>query len=243
MTAGIPPATNERLAAALSVLEGRQAIIANNLANTSTVGFKGARSFTSLMADGATPTLESATDFRPGALATTGNPLDVAILGDGSFLVRTPQGERLTRAGQFGMNGDGELVDRNGFTVLGAGPTASERHPIRIPPGTAEIVITASGSVHADGVAVGELAIHRAPEGAITRQEAGGLAATTPASVAVDSSQRAVRQGTIEESNVSAVDTLVQMINVQRLYASAQRALSAVDSARGIAISEIGKPL
>jgi flagellar basal body rod protein FlgG len=243
MGISIPPSANGKLAAALSAIERRQATLANNLANVSTVGFKASRTFTSLMADGATPAVDVATDLRSGAVTTTGNALDLAITGDGYFVVRTPGGERLTRAGQFGQNATGELVDGAGHPVLADAPDAAQRRPIRIPAGTQDITVTADGSVLADQTVVGRLAIHGIPVGATVQHEAGGLLASAAPTEAVAESSRAVRQGAIEESNVSSVDALVQMINVQRAYASAQRAMSAIDSARGIAVSEIGKPL
>ncbi|MCX5764019.1 MAG: flagellar hook-basal body complex protein, partial [Gemmatimonadetes bacterium] len=97
MGIGIRPTGVDNAAAALRYLERRQEVSANNLANVSTDGFKGERAFARLLADGSTPTAETATDLRAGALTATNNPLDLAISGKGFLVVQTPTGEKLTR--------------------------------------------------------------------------------------------------------------------------------------------------
>ncbi|MFN9086847.1 MAG: flagellar hook-basal body complex protein, partial [Gemmatimonadaceae bacterium] len=109
-------------AAALQMLERKQAVLANNLANASTRGFKAEMAFARLMNDQLAAT-ETAIDLKAGTLTETHNPLDLAVEGDGFFVVQTPGGERFVRNGSFRLNADRQLVDDKGNTVLGeAGP-------------------------------------------------------------------------------------------------------------------------
>src|SRR3954471_61611 len=96
-------------AGALRYWERRQEVTANNLANVSTDGFKAERVFGKLM-DGA-PVIGTRTDRRDGALRQTGSHLDLAIGGDGFFVVNTPAGERLTRGGSLRLDADEFLAD------------------------------------------------------------------------------------------------------------------------------------
>src|SRR5919199_161705 len=92
-------------ASALRYWERRQEVVANNLANVDTTGFKGERVFARLT-EGALPEADTNTDTRGGTLKETGAPLDVALTGDGYLVVDTPQGERLTRGGSFHLDTD-----------------------------------------------------------------------------------------------------------------------------------------
>ncbi len=93
---------------ALRYWEARQAALANNLANVSTPGFKAERVFARLL-DERTSLVEGVTDFSAGPLDTTGRPLDVALIGDGFFVVETPKGRRWTRGGALGLDETGAL--------------------------------------------------------------------------------------------------------------------------------------
>jgi flagellar hook-basal body protein len=97
-------------AAALQMLERRQAVLSNNLANASTRGFKAETAFTRILSDAMSVT-DTALDLTPGTLTETTNKLDLAIQGDGFFVVQTPQGERFVRNGSFRLDQDRQLVD------------------------------------------------------------------------------------------------------------------------------------
>jgi flagellar hook-basal body protein len=116
-------------------LERRQEILANNLANVSTDGFKGERAFSRLLSDGVTPAIDSATDFRTGPITQTGAPLDLAITGGGFFVVRSANGERLSRGGSLRLDDNGQIVDPNGNPLLGqTDGTRDASGPIVVPP-------------------------------------------------------------------------------------------------------------
>lgn len=244
-----PPATGMSAAkAALRYWERRQEIAANNLANVSTDGFKGERAFARLV-DGGHAEAAAATDLRPGALKSTNNPLDVALAGDGFFVVQTPQGERLTRAGSLRLDADRRLVDQNGNAMLG---TAG---PITIPAGVGDVEIDRTGTVRAAVAAdrlgrydgerpvLGQLRLEAAPKGERLAHEGDRYFVPGTTRPALAPERRDVRQGFLEESNVSATDALVEMITIQRQFALAQKAASTLDDARKRAVNDLGKPV
>ena len=169
-------------------------------------------------------------------MQATGAPLDLAIQGPGFFVVETAHGERLTRGGPMQINAEHELADRSGNIVLG------ESGPIAIPPGTSHLVIDSSGAVMANGKQVARLRVDQAPSVSTLQHDTNGLFIPTTAVTTVPAAQRTVRQGMIEQSNVSSIGSMVDMIAIQRAYANVQKVLTTMDAAREIATSEIGKP-
>jgi flagellar basal body rod protein FlgG len=228
-------------AAALRYWERRQEVASNNLANVSTDGFKAERVFARMLGD-AMPAAQTATDARGGALRETRNPLDVALAGDGFFVVDTPNGERFTRGGSFRLDAERRLVDASGHPVLGeAGPDGAAG-PVVVPQGVA-VAVDREGALSVDGKAVARLRVERAAPGARLAHEGGTLLVPDGTRQPVPAAERAVRQGFLEESNVSAVGALVDMIAVQRAYASVQKAVTTLDAVRATAASELGKPV
>ena len=222
-------------AAALRYYERRQETAANNLANVATDGFRGERAFATLMSDGVVAA-RTATDARGGALRPTGNPLDLALSGDGYFVVQTGAGERLTRAGSFHLDAARQLVDPDGNAVLG------ESGPVTVPPGTA-VAVGPDGTVSVDGQAAARLRLEAVDPGVQMAHDGGARFVPDASRRALPAGSRPVRQGALEESNVSAVGALVDMIAVQRAYAGVQKAVSVMDAVRGTAASELGKPV
>lgn len=222
-------------AAALRYYERRQETAAHNLANVSTDGFRGERAFATLMSDGVAA-VRTATDARAGTLRETHNPLDLAIPGDGFFVVGTAAGERLTRAGSFRVDGDRRLVDAAGDPVLG------DAGPITLPAGR-EVAVDADGTVRVDGRAAGRLRLERVAPGAQMAHEGGVRFVPDPSRAPIPAAERRVRQGYVEESNVAPVTALVDMIAVQRAYAHVQKAVTVMDEVRGTAAGELGKPV
>lgn len=221
-------------ASALRYWERRQEIAANNLANVSTDGFKGERVFAQML-DGALPTARTANDLRAGTLRETHDPLDVAVQGDGFLVVDTPNGERFTRGGSLALDAQRRLIDGSGHPVLG------ESGPITVPDGA--IDIDAKGTLRVDGKVVDRLRLERAGAKAELAHEGGTLFVPDAKRRPLGDADRDVRQGFVEESNVSTVGSMVDMIAVQRAYASVQKAVTTLDSIRGTAVSELGKPV
>jgi flagellar basal body rod protein FlgG len=223
-----------RAASALRYWERRQEAVANNLANADTHGFRAERTFARALGD-AIPVADTATDASAGSLNPTGNPLDFALGGDGYFVVSTPQGERLTRAGSFHLAEDGRLVDPSGNAVLG------ESGPLVIPPGT--LTADTGGGLLVDGKRIGQLRVETVPAGTQMQHEAGTLFVPPAARTAVAPEQRSVRQGFLEDSNVNTVGSMVDLITVQRSYAAVQRTITTLDGIRHTISNELGKPV
>ncbi len=204
---------------ALRYWEQKQEVMAHNLANASTHGFKAERVFARLL-EKAGPTAGAATDFGAGELVATERSLDVALEGEGFLVVRTPRGDRLTRSGSLRIDETGLLVDAGGHPVLG------DQGEILLPDG-GEIRIGHDGVVAMDGEPVATLRVVGVRDTASLTREEGLYFATGEKLVTVEGTR--VRQGFLEGSNVSPVESLVEMIEVQRAYASIQQAAKAMD--------------
>ena len=226
-------------ASALRYWERRQEVASNNLANVSTDGFKAERVFGQMLGD-ATTVARAATDLRTGTLRPTGNALDVALAGDGFLVVGTPNGERYSRGGSLSLDAERRLTDAQGNLVLGLGADGASG-AITLPSGT--VSIDEAGAVSVDGKAVATLRIERPAAGAQLAHEGGTLFVPDGSGRPVDAAERRVRQGTLEESNVSPIGSLVDMIAVQRAYASVQKAVTTLDAVRGTAVTDLGKPV
>ena len=228
-------------ASALRYWERRQEVVTNNLANANTDGFKAERVFARLVGE-ALPAPDAATDRRVGSYRPTGNPLDLAIGGDGFFVVGTPEGEQWTRGGAFSIDAKGYLVDADGNAVLG------ERGAVRVTRDAQgreiiphHVAIDRTGLVEVDGVAVDRLRIERAAAPGSLQHVAGTRFVPDASRENVAAADRDVRQGSIEESNVNTISSLVDLISVQRNYAFAQKVLTTLDGIRSTIANDLGK--
>jgi flagellar basal-body rod protein FlgF len=203
--------------------------ITHNLANANTPGYK------RIMCDfisqpssvpGASPevALKTVHDFSQGALVQTDRPLDLAIQGQGMFVLETPQGELYTRHGVFTTNADGKLVDPSGRGVAG------ESGPIVIPNNTPlrSISIGADGTLAAGTTVLGKLKLveFKTPENLVAVGE-GAFQATS--GQATPAENTTVHQGFQEASNVNVVNEMVGLITVSRLYEANVKTLHARD--------------
>lgn len=203
--------------------------VANNMANSSTTGFRreGVVFSEHMTALGGRGTLSMANaqgrevDLSPAPLTQTGGKLDLALEREGFFMVQTPQGNRLTRAGAFMTSAEGELVNADGHRVLDDGEA-----PLALPPGTRNIGVGPDGTISADGQPVGRVGIFAQPDPARLRHEGGTLFSAEGAEPAPDA---VVRQGFLEESNVNPVLEIARMIEVQRAYELGQSFLDGED--------------
>lgn len=208
-------------------------VLTHNLANASTTGFKRdgvafSERFERVLRSGAGlgpvigslgsgSTLESRyTDFEPGALKATGNPLDLAIQGPkGLFAVQTPQGICYTRDGSFRLSDSGEIVTQAGNPVLD-----SRGAPIQVQNG--KILIQDDGTVLVDNAEAGQIAIY---DGSFTKVGE-NLYESTDAKAVDDVS---VRAGSLEGSNVNAIEAMTGMITLNRIFELAQKSIQQQD--------------
>ena len=203
--------------------------VANNLANASTTGYKSDRAiFAEFMArtGSTTPDLSMgglaahAFDLEQGGLRFTGGKFDLAIQGEGYFLVETPRGQMLSRAGQFQLDAQGQLVNSSGNKVLNAGGGA-----IAIPEDARIVSIAGDGTISADGLLIDQVGVVM-PNGEVQRD-------SNTTFVAAEGFQQVrepqVVQGALEQSNVSPVLEVARMIEVQRAYEAGQALIERED--------------
>ncbi|WOI56191.1 flagellar hook-basal body complex protein [Palleronia sp. LCG004] len=218
-------------------------MIAHNVANSATQGYRSENMVFSehvkrLDGDDA-PSLSMAegntfynSDIQ-GGVSATGGKFDFAIEGDGYFLIETPDGEALTRAGNFTPSAEGELVTADGLRVLDAGGA-----PIFIPPNAA-ISVASDGTISADDQPIAQLGLWRPGEITdVTRRE-GVLFDLTAAPVAVENG--VILQGHLEGSNVDPIAQIARMIEVQRAYEMGQSFLEKEDGRIRAVLTTLGR--
>ncbi|NNF58630.1 MAG: flagellar basal-body rod protein FlgF [Rhodothermaceae bacterium] len=228
-------------AASMAELVQRQDRTANNLANANTVGYRRDRAFTEVLrerldAEGA-PQSDRRTvgwaDLTPGALEPTGNPLDVALEGEGLFVVAGEDGTvRYTRAGRFLMDATGQLRTSSGLAVQG------QNGPIQLPPG-GPITIGETGEVQVAGQPVDTLQIVTFEDPAALRRFDDTAFTANAEPVALDAP--VVRQGFIEGSNVDPIREMTDMIAHVRLYEAQQKVIQTTDGVLGQVTRDLGK--
>ena len=225
----------------------RQDVIANNLANATTTGFRRSVATSApfaetlignMRAQGAPAVgpltrgaqLEGVTMLATqGPVRSTGNPLDVALVGDGYFGVDTAAGRRYTRDGSFSIAADGRLVTKDGNVVAGVGGA------IRLERGTA-VDIAADGTVSQGGTVRGRLLVTALAPGSATA-EGGSLVAGTPAG----GGTARVRQGHLESSSVNVVTEMVELTRTMRSFEANQKAAQSHDEALQGSVSRVGR--
>jgi flagellar basal-body rod protein FlgF len=220
-------------------------VIAANVANTNTPGYKTARvqfsdwvsrqTGTSAPAGGKTVdyTQDRATwrEQQAGAISHTGNPFDLALAGEGYFTVNTPRGPRLTRDGRFGPMPDGTLADSAGNAVLN--PAG---RPIQLSPSDTEVAIAGDGTVSSRNGQLGRIGVVR-PNDPMQLQAEGGTLFIVRSGGTTPVASPGIVQGGVEESNVQPVLEITRMMDTMRQFqfttqlvqAEADRQQNAID--------------
>jgi len=205
-------------------------MIANNMANAATSGFRQEGLVFSEYVkaiDGASSLSMGQgnarmTSFEQGSLTQTGGVFDFAIEGDGFFLVETPAGERLTRSGAFSPNGEGDLMTMDGFRVLDAGGA-----PVFIPPGITDFSVASDGTISTEGNPIGQLGVFLPTNPQAMVREDGVMFRADDGFEPAEQAQ--VLQRYVEDSNVNPILQLTRMIEVQRAYELGASFLEAED--------------
>jgi flagellar basal-body rod protein FlgF len=220
----------------------RLEIAAQDLGNINTAGYKGQRlSFSEVLANAA-PASErpggwvaisgAKTNTSGGEIYNTGNPFNLAIGGDGYFVVQTPRGERYTRNGSLTLRSDGTLVTTAGDPVLSeSGPLQTSGNKFTVSP---------DGMVSGDQGEIGKLRIVHFINNQQVLREGGSLFQTLRPNVQ-DATDYQIVQGGLEQSNVSPIDSMVLMITNQRHFDAYERAIRMMDGTTEKMIAEAGR--
>lgn len=206
----------------------QQTTVSNNLANVSTTGFRAQLDTfraVPVKSEGGLPTRTFVvdntvgTDFRPGAIQQTGRALDVAVQGDGWFVVQRADGsEGYTRNGSFKLNENGMLQTQDGLSVMGDGG------PITIPPDST-VTIANDGTISTNStlttpsvsIVLDRFRLVNPPQDQLARADDGLFTLKDGAQVDADVNVRVVG-GALENSNVNVVDSMVNMIALARQF-------------------------
>lgn len=245
--------------------EHRLNMIANNLANVNTAGYKQDKlSFKDTMIQFAHDQImepiatvrskplfpepqiaarvriaDTVVDTTQGSMQFTGNPLDVAISGEGYFRVQTPQGPMLSRNGSFCQTADGQLTTKQGWPVLGAGGN------IAIPAGTRSVYVDPQGRVFADDAQVDTLQVVAVDNPKAIEKAGGNMYRIKQGSeaqeVPVDPANTVINQGFLEASNVEVVTEMVKMIEVSRHFEALTKLIQTSQTLDSETYNKIGR--
>ena len=212
-----------------TALQRQMDVVANNLANLSTPGYKAeemlfAQYLTHTRGTGTMAFVEdagTARDLRQGPISKTGNPLDLALQGPGYFSVETPLGTRYTRAGHFQLDAQNQLVTSQGYPVLADGG-----QPVALPPNINAITVGTDGTISvsqagtSSQAAVAKLQVVTFAAPQLVTPAANGLYVTDQTPDSATTATTSVQQGMIEESNVQPVVELTRLLAVSRTSGS-----------------------
>ena len=230
------------------VLRREMDIIANNIANSDTAGFKvesllqreeakapaftrqGPKPVKFVVADGV------ARNFAQGALRKTDGPLDMAIEGQGFFRVQAPDGERFTRDGRFRTDEAGRLTTLSGATVLDEGGGE-----IAIDPELGPLNIGEDGTLSQNGQRIGKVGVFTLPDLSVLEKRGDNLYQNTSNAAAQPVAGAKVRQGMLEGSNVQPILEITRMIEVQRAYESMARTMDSTSDLSRRSVERLGR--
>ena len=224
-------------------LERRLTTIAHNVANAGTVGFRAEGVHFASLVSGVShfPTSFSATggDYlstASGGLAQTGNPLDVAIQGNGWIAIATPAGVAYTRDGRMRMTDEGSLVTLAGHAVLDAGNA-----PLTVDPAAGPAAIGRDGMITQNGRQIGAIGLFAIETAAGYRRfENSAVIPSTPATPVLSFAADGFVQGFVEDSNVNPVTEMTHLIFVTRAFESLAAAIDDSSNALRGAIQTLG---
>jgi flagellar basal body rod protein FlgG len=223
-------------------------VLANNLANSSSRGYKSDREIFTLYssADASNPKLaagqqepwvrDSWTDFTQGTLESTGNPLDLALSGNGFITARGASGNVYTRNGSLHLSPTGDLLGPEERAILDP-----KGKPIKLDPAQA-VTITGLGELKQQGATVGQLAIVEFPNpSSLDKMGQSYFQATAATQTPVAAKETEVRQGAVESSNAIPSDAAVRLVSVLRQFEMLQKTISVGTEMNRRAMEEVAK--
>ena len=216
-------------------------VVANNIANISTSGFRREgvvfEEYVTRMDEGPSLSMANASgrvvDLTQAGISQTGAAFDFAIQGDGFFLIETPQGERLTRAGSFTPSAAGELMTNDGYRLLDQGGA-----PVFVPPTARSVAVAQDGTVSADGAPVARIGLWQPSDPLSLQHQAGTMFSATDLEP-IDGGT--ILQGFLEDSNVNPVMEIARMIEVQRAYELGQSFMDQEDKRIRAVVETLGR--
>jgi flagellar basal-body rod protein FlgG len=244
MNSGIYPAVSGSLAAMR-----RLDLISNNLANVNTPGYKKDKmSFEGLLAGSvvppavpqgmtADPIMQRENvyiDYNSGPTSQSGNPLDLALAGDGFFAVTTPEGTAYTRQGNFRASAAGTLVTVDGYPVQGTGGAA-----IRIQ--GSQIEVDANGTVMVDGTQAGAISVVDFEKPYALTKVGNSMFVPSDPQVTPRAGKAQIQQGHLEGSNVDSISEMVQLIETNRFFEACSKVIKGFDDMATKAANDLGK--
>lgn len=227
----------------LVTLERRMDAIAHNVANVSTVGFRGeGTKFESIVSGKASNEVSFASAGKSyirteaGPLIKTDNPLDVAVKGDVWMAVATPQGQVYTRDGRMKMTNTGDLVSVTGNAILDVGGA-----PVVLDANGGAPEISSDGVIYQNGAQIGSIGLYSIPEDAdLVYAGNSGVMPSKAAVAVVDDNSVGLMQGMIEGSNVDAMTEMTRLISVSRAFEQVNNLLSQQENTVSEAIRTLG---
>jgi flagellar basal-body rod protein FlgF len=216
-------------------------VVANNIANISTAGFRreGVVFSEYIKRSEGAPSLSMGyanarvVDLQQAELSQTGGSFDFAIQGDGFFLIEGPNGELLTRAGSFTPNADGELVNPDGRRLLDQGGA-----PVFVPTDAGPVAMSADGTLSAKGEPLARIGLWQ-PADPLSLSHQGGTVFTGDAVEPVEGG--VILQGFLEDSNVNPISEIARMIAVQRAYELGQSFMDKEDERMRSVVQALGR--
>jgi len=221
-------------------------VVANNLANTSTSGYKSDGEFYSMFASEAAgddgsgqssvPTIERQwTDFAQGLLEPTNNPLDFGISGKGFFVVQGPSGPLYTRNGNFRFDTKGALVTTDGYPLLQQNGQPLQANPKQ------PVAVSRDGEISQNGQSIGRIKVAQFSNTAGLTKQGNNYFQNNTAQEPTDASDAQIYQGKVEASNVSASHGAVRIVGLMRQFEMMQKAISISNDMGRKAIEEVAK--
>lgn len=216
-------------------------VVANNIANASTTGFRREgvvfEEYIAKTDDG--PSLSMANgdarviDLTQAGLSQTGAPFDLAIQGDGFFQIQTPNGPQLTRAGSFTPDNAGALVTADGYGLLDEGGA-----PVVVPANATKVAISQDGTLSADGQTIGRIGLWEPTDPLSLLHQSGTMFSANGVQPIENAT---ILQGFLEDSNVNPVSEIARMIAVQRSYEMGQSFMDQEDKRMRGVIETLGR--
>ena len=214
-------------------------VVANNLANLNTTGFKREVPFSEIMNQYGKTEIKKSTDYQQGDLVQTSNPLDLAISGKGFFVVETENGPQLTRNGKFNLSTDGYLVTQEGYKVMG------NEGPINVSglilDKNKTLTVAKNGEIKYGNQPVDNLMIAQMNDPADSERASGvNFIADSDGFSAASPDTFNIKQGYLEESNINPIQEMQAMIQINSEYDSAHKVINYLDQSLDEA-NQIGK--